>query len=64
MMNAHARGAKGPVWDKLRPEAHDAKWQLFEAVDADRSRYLEILDDIADDLDTDWHIAYGPGGEE
>lgn len=64
MMNAYARGAKAGEWNKLRPEAHDAKWQLFDAVDSDRDRYLEILDDIADDLDTDWHIAYGPGGED
>jgi len=64
MMNAYARGAGSSEWNELRPEAHDAKWQLFEALDSDRDRYLEILDDIADDLDTDWHIAYGPGGED
>lgn len=63
LMNAYARGANANEMNKLRAQAHATKYDLFE-VARDRGRYLEILEDIAEDLDTDWHIAYGPGGED
>lgn len=63
LMNAYARGASAAEMARLRDQAHATKYDLAEAV-SDRGRYLEILEDIAEDLDTDWHIAYGPGGEE
>ena len=53
-------GASVKRWKGLREKWHASKWDLFDAVDQDRERYLDILDDIADEADTDWQIAYGP----
>lgn len=53
-------GASVKRWKALREKWHASKWDLFDAVGQDRERYLDILDDIADEADTDWQIAYGP----
>lgn len=63
MLEIAARGNDAREWDAVRPVWHDAKWDLFDAVEEDRERYLDILDDIADEADTDWQIAYGPEPE-
>jgi hypothetical protein len=64
MLNAYAAGAPAAVFNQLRPDWHDSKWELYEAVDEDRDAYLSMLEDIAEECDTDWHIAYGPAGED
>lgn len=63
MLDIAARGNDAKEWRKIRPQWHDAKWELLDAVGSDRERYLDILDDIADEADTDWQIAYGPEPE-
>ena len=63
MLEIAARGNDAREWDEVRPVWQDAKWGLFDAVESDRERYLDILDDIADEADTDWQIAYGPEPE-
>jgi len=64
MLNAYAAGAGSDTFNKLRPEWHASKWDLYEAVGEDRDAYLSMLEDIAEECDTDWQIAYGPAGEE
>jgi len=63
MLNAAAAGADAATFNELRPEWHDAKWELYDAVDEDRDAYLALLDDLAEECDTDWQIAYGPAEE-
>jgi len=63
MLDAKARGAGDDEWDDIRPDWYASKQELYDAVDEDFDRYAEILEDIADDVDTDWAIAYGPESE-
>ena len=63
MLNIAARGNSGKEWERIRPEWLDAKWELFDATDGDREAYLDMLDEIAEEADTDWQIAYGPEPE-
>jgi len=63
MLNAAAAGEGSETFGKLRPEWHDSKWELYDAVDEDRDAYLSMLDDIAEECDTDWQIAYGPSDD-
>lgn len=63
MLNAAAAGEGSETFGKLRPEWHDSKWELYDAVNEDRDAYLSMLDDIAEECDTDWQIAYGPSDD-
>jgi hypothetical protein len=63
MLDVAARGNKASDWARIKPEWLDAKWELFDAVDSDRERYLDILESIAEETDCDWQIAYGPEPE-
>ena len=63
MLNARAEGLGEADFRPLRDDFHDAKYELYEALDEDQERYLDILDEIAEEADTDWHISYGPGEE-
>lgn len=63
MLQLKAEGAGEEAWVPAREAWQEAKRELYRAVDEDFDRYADILEDIADDNDCDWHIAYGPEAE-
>lgn len=44
----------------FRETWHDAKAGLYEALEEDFGDYIDLLDDLADEVDVDWNISYGP----
>jgi hypothetical protein len=71
MLQLKAEGASEYEWERrwgqkegagvlVRPGWDALKRELYDAVDEDFDRYADILQDIADECDTDWAIAYGP----
>lgn len=66
MQRAKAQDLRGQIAEDLYEDWLDAKQELWDATDGDYDyeRYLEVLEDIADEADTAWQIAYGPAGAE
>ena len=46
-----------------RARFHEAKADLWEACEYDADAYGDFLDELAAEVDVDWHISYGPGEE-
>ena len=54
--------ARAGLVDRLRDSWHRAKRDVYESEDSYED-YLDVLEQIAEQTDVTWDIAYGPDGE-